>query len=60
MIEYAERLGNEFDFIRVDFYFYKEKVTFGELTIYPGAGFERFPNKEWDVAFGKYWEVTGG
>jgi len=58
MIDYAEKIGREFDFVRVDFYFYQGKVAFGELTIYPGAGFERFPSKEWDIEFGRYWEVN--
>ncbi|OPH51550.1 ATP-grasp fold amidoligase family protein [Vibrio campbellii] len=57
MIKYAEKLGERFDFVRVDFYFYKGKVTFGELTIYPGAGFEKFPSKKWDLEFGKYWDI---
>lgn len=55
MISIAEKLSQEFDFVRVDLYFYKEKVTFGELTIYPGAGFEKFPEKHWDVKFGSPW-----
>jgi hypothetical protein len=57
MIELAEIIGNDFDFIRVDFYYYKSRVTFGEITVYPGAGFEKFPSKEWDIEFGKYWNI---
>lgn len=55
MIEIAESIGSEFDFIRVDLYFYKNNVTFGELTVYPGAGFEKFPEYKWDKLFGRYW-----
>ncbi|OKP08189.1 ATP-grasp fold amidoligase family protein [Xenorhabdus thuongxuanensis] len=55
MICIAEKIGQHFDFIRVDLYSFKEKITFGELTVYPGAGFEKFPDKNWDILFGKYW-----
>lgn len=55
MIEVAELIGSNFDFIRVDLYFYKDTVTFGELTVYPGAGFEKFPSNNWDLEFGKHW-----
>ena len=57
MIECAEIIGQDFDFIRVDFYYYNEMVTFGELTVYPGAGFEKFPSHKWDIEFGKYWNL---
>jgi hypothetical protein len=33
-------------------------VTFGEITVYPGAGFEKFPTKEWDIEFGKHWIIS--
>ncbi|PSV85481.1 hypothetical protein CTM94_05240, partial [Photobacterium leiognathi] len=55
MIRISELIGENFDFVRVDLYFYNNKVTFGELTIYPGAGFEKFPCIELDKLFGKYW-----
>lgn len=57
MIIAAEKLGEAFDFIRVDFYWYKNQVTFGELTVYPGAGFEKFPDEKWDIEFGKPWKL---
>ncbi|WP_280639057.1 ATP-grasp fold amidoligase family protein, partial [Shewanella schlegeliana] len=55
MIEIAESIGKYFDFIRVDLYFYQEKVTFGELTVYPGAGYEKFPDLSYDILFGSHW-----
>lgn len=55
MINIAEQIGKHFDFIRVDLYWYDNKVTFGELTVYPGAGFEKFPSKDWDEKFGAPW-----
>jgi len=58
MIKVAEKIGHHFDFVRVDLYWYNNKVTFGELTIYPGAGFEKFPNKKWDLLFGEPWKTV--
>lgn len=55
MIKYAETIGQKFDFVRVDLYFYQGKITFGELTMYPGAGFEKFPSKAWDEQIGQLW-----
>lgn len=57
MIAIANRIGKYFSFVRVDLYFYDGKVTFGELTFYPGAGFERFPDKQYDKLFGDNWII---
>ncbi len=37
MLEVAEALGKELEFVRVDLYESAERVVFGELTAYPGA-----------------------
>lgn len=37
MFEYAEKLAKPFEFVRVDFYDYKGKPVFGELTFTPSA-----------------------
>lgn len=58
MIEIAEKIGKHFDFIRVDLYRYRGTNAFGELTVYPGAGYERFPSTEWDIEFGKHWSIN--
>ncbi|HHJ1251173.1 TPA: ATP-grasp fold amidoligase family protein, partial [Proteus mirabilis] len=57
MIDISEKIGKHFDFVRVDLYYYNNQITFGELTIYPGAGFEKFPDEYWDIYFGKYWDI---
>lgn len=56
MIKVAELLGGKFDFIRVDLYWYQNRIAFGELTVYPGAGFEKFPSLEFDIKFGQPWK----
>lgn len=38
MIEVAKKLSEDFDFVRVDLYEYKDQVYFGELTFSPWGG----------------------
>lgn len=52
MIELAETLAEKIPFVRVDFYEIEGKIYFGELTFFPGSGFEEFTPKEWDVKLG--------
>ncbi|HLJ59911.1 MAG TPA: ATP-grasp fold amidoligase family protein [bacterium] len=55
MLEYAERLGDGLDFLRVDLYD-AGKVYFGEMTLYPSAGGEFFDPK-WNRYFGELWNL---
>ena len=52
MIKLAEKLSKNIPFVRVDFYEINGKVFFGELTFYPGGGFEEFTPEEWDKKLG--------
>lgn len=52
MIELAEKLSENIPFVRVDFYEVNNKVYFGEMTFYPGSGFEEFSTLEQDKLFG--------
>ena len=52
MIEFAEKLANEIDFLRVDFYEVDNKIYFGELTFYPMSGFGKFLNDKDDLFLG--------
>lgn len=54
MIELAEILSKEIPFVRVDFYEVDGKIYFGELTFYPGSGFEEFSPEEWDKTLGDW------
>ncbi|MBQ7410442.1 MAG: glycosyl transferase [Clostridia bacterium] len=53
MVEFAELLGKDIPFIRVDFYEVTGKIYFGELTFYPGSGVEEFSPEEWDYKLGE-------
>ncbi len=54
MIELAEVLSKDIPFVRVDFYEISGKIYFGELTFFPGSGFEAFQPYEYDEKLGSY------
>lgn len=54
MIMLAEKLSANIPFLRVDFYEVNEKIYFGELTFYPGSGWEEFTPEEWDTTLGEW------
>lgn len=51
MIHLSEVLSKDIPFIRVDFYEIEGRPYFGELTIFPGGGFEEFIPESWDYTF---------
>ena len=54
MVELAEKLSKGIPFVRVDFYNVNGQIYFGELTFYPGSGFEEFSPEEWDYILGDW------
>jgi hypothetical protein len=57
MIEVAEKLGGETDFVRVDLYDVAGRVVFGELTSFPAGGDSPFDPESFDLEFGRLWTV---
>jgi len=57
MKEIAEKLGQDFDFIRVDLYEIDGRVYFGELTHYPEAATGFFDPREYDDKLGDLWQL---
>lgn len=57
MIEVAERLGADTDFVRVDLYHLTGRVIFGELTSFPAGGDSPFDPESFDEEFGRSWTV---
>ena len=55
MLWIAERLGQEFRFVRVDLYDVDGEVYVGELTFTPTAGFHLFDPPETDLMLGALW-----
>lgn len=54
MVSLAEKLSKDIPFVRVDFYESGGKVYFGELTFFPGGGYEKFTPVEWDYTLGSW------
>jgi hypothetical protein len=57
MLNAAAMLGRDFDFVRVDLYDLPDHPRFGEMTFYPGSGFERFRPASVDSRFGAWWTL---
>ena len=57
MVNMAEKLSDNIPFLRVDFYEVGGKVYFGELTFYPGSGWEEFTPELWDEKLGSWIEL---
>ena len=57
MVRVSERLSEFMPFSRIDFYEIKGKPYFGEITLYPGAGYEEFEPKEWDYTLGEWMKL---
>lgn len=57
MIRLSEILSKNIIFLRVDFYEINKKIYFGELTFYPGSGFEEFSPNKYDEIIGNMIEM---
>ncbi len=60
MVVLAERLAAGIPFVRVDFYEIDGNPYFGEMTFYPGSGFEEFTPPEWDHILGDWLTLPQG
>lgn len=59
MVQLAEKLSKDIPFVRVDFYEINGCVYFGELTFYPGGGFEEFQPVNYDRLLGNWITFPG-
>lgn len=57
MLQLAEQLGAETDFVRADFYVVRGEIVFGELTHAPAAGDFDFTDPQLDLELGRYWTL---
>ena len=57
MIDLAERLGRETDFVRVDLYDLPDRLVVGELTSLPAGGDSPFDPESWNEELGRHWKV---
>ena len=54
LFELAKKLSEGIPYLRVDFYCTKGCLKFGELTFFPGSGFERFEPESFDEQIGSW------
>lgn len=56
MKQLSELLASKINapFVRVDLYQVNNQIYFGEITFYPGGGWECFSPEEWDYTFGSW------
>lgn len=57
MLDLAERLGADTDFVRVDLYDVDGRIVFGELTSFPAGGDSPFDPDSFNEVFGRAWTV---
>lgn len=57
MIKICEIIGQNLSFMRIDLYFSESKIWFGELSPFPGSGFDKFSTREMDLKFGTYFRA---
>jgi len=58
MVEIANKLSADFDFVRVDLYNIKGKILFNEMTFTPVAGEAKFEPQSWDAKLGDIWKFN--
>lgn len=59
MLECAAALSRGFRFVRVDFYSYRGRTIFGEMTFHPEMGFGRFAPDSYNYEFGDLIRIGG-
>lgn len=57
MISIAEKLAGSHVFCRIDLYNIKERILFGEITLFPASGFGRFTDDIWDIQLGSWLDL---
>lgn len=59
MIEICRKLSRDIKFSRIDLYVIDDKEYFGEITLYPAAGFGKFTPEEWNERLGDLIKLDG-
>lgn len=59
MLAISEKLSQDMLFARIDLYYYKKQVYFGEITFHPEGGFGPFMPKEYDFILGQHIILPG-
>ena len=54
ILNVCDRLSEDTNYVRVDLYYIKGKIYFGELTFIPGAGYSKFQPDSANLLWGEY------
>ena len=57
MLEVSRKLAKDVPFLRTDWYIVENQIYFGEMTFYPGCGFEPIEPYSKDVEWGAWISV---
>lgn len=58
MLDLSRKLSKDIPFVRVDFYIVNNQIKFGELTFFPGSGFEEFTPESYDYLLGSWIDLS--
>ena len=58
LLELSKKLSNDIPFIRTDFYIINDRIYFGELTFFPGSGFQKITPEFWQFKLGKMIDIS--
>lgn len=54
MIRICYKISEKMKFSRIDLYVIDDTIYFGEITLYPAAGFGTFVPEKWDEKLGRF------
>ena len=57
MLDIATKLAGSYESLRIDLYNINGKIYFGEITFFPGNGFEKFYPNKYDIVWGDKLQV---
>lgn len=59
VIRAAEGLSEDIDFVRMDLFWHRGTIYYGEHTVYPASGHCRWNPQSFDQVLGEFWNLPG-
>ena len=56
MLDFSNYIGENFTFIRIDFYEFNSQLYLDGVEFFPGSGHERFSSIKYDYLIGQYFK----
>ena len=57
MIEFGNKIAKNFHHVRVDFYELEGRMYFSEITLYHGAGYNKFHPEEYEKTYAEMLQI---